>query len=489
MSFWDTIERLLKIAPRKNVMCISREELMGHSATAYRDVPSAQTADPTTLRSLYSGTAASLAVQVGGAALAFAAQLILARLLRPTGYGTYALAFTWAATLCTLALAGQNNAVLRFIPRYIHDGRWRELRGLRIGAHTLVFAAAAALAVAGALTVLFAGARIGTALRQTLWAGFALLPVLALLQLSGALHRGLKRPASSGVYYSILRPALLILVVVIWSSTIGHLSPQEAMEASIVAALAALVCSEWALGAAWPAAARQASPRFEKRAWFSLGRQLFFMSVIEVLLGRADVLILGGVAPSKTVGAYFAAVQLGSVAAYGLAAANTIMAPLIAEHYAAGDTAGLQRLTRRAALMTFAITMGIVLPASVLGRVLLGLFGKGFEAAYVPLLIVLAGQCVNALCGPVGYLLTMTRFEHRAPVIFGGAACLNVALNLLLAPRYGMFGAAIATAVSTATWNLAALAYVWKRLGINPTIFGLGRNAFRAAPGKERNLP
>ena len=61
-------------------------------------------------------------------------------------------------------------------------------------------------------------------------------------------------------------------------------------------------------------------------------------------------------------------------------------------------------------------------------------------------------------------------------MIVAVTAALNVALNLLLIPSYGMAGAAAATAVTTAVWNLAMLVYGWRVLHINPTMIPLHRS-------------
>jgi O-antigen/teichoic acid export membrane protein len=44
-------------------------------------------------------------------------------------------------------------------------------------------------------------------------------------------------------------------------------------------------------------------------------------------------------------------------------------------------------------------------------------------------------------------------------------------MDLALIPRFGIEGAAIASAVSLITWNLTLLYRVRQRLGINPTVF------------------
>src|SRR6185312_10147174 len=105
-------------------------------------------------------------------------------------------------------------------------------------------------------------------------------------------------------------------------------------------------------------------------------------------------------------------------ASFGLNAINTILAPVIAEHYAAGRHELLEQLMRRAAWMTFVSTTVLAAGLAVVGHYVLGLFGLGFAAAYVPLLILLVGEWLNTCAGSVGFLLTMTRYQKQAPVIF-----------------------------------------------------------------------
>ena len=55
------------------------------------------------------------------------------------------------------------------------------------------------------------------------------------------------------------------------------------------------------------------------------------------------------------------------------------------------------------------------------------------------------------------------------------AAVVNVALNLLLIPAYGMIGAATATATSTLLWNFLLVVVLWYRTGIDGTFVGFPR--------------
>jgi O-antigen/teichoic acid export membrane protein len=106
-----------------------------------------------------------------------------------------------------------------------------------------------------------------------------------------------------------------------------------------------------------------------------------------------------------------------------------------------------------------------------LGKPLLGLYGPEFAAAFVPLVLLIGSQIVNSLTGSVGFILTMTGHEKRAAAVTAAAGVLHLSLAVVLIPRWGLVGAAVANSVAAIAWNLTLLVMVWRTLAINPTIF------------------
>lgn len=110
------------------------------------------------------------------------------------------------------------------------------------------------------------------------------------------------------------------------------------------------------------------------------------------------------------------------------------------------------------------------------GDRLLGAFGSGFLAARPVLGLLILGQVVNAFCGPTGVLLSMTGRQRLASRALWLGAIVNVILNVLLIPRYGVTGAALATVISTTTWNAALVYLVRRELGFGPTFLSAVRS-------------
>lgn len=96
----------------------------------------------------------------------------------------------------------------------------------------------------------------------------------------------------------------------------------------------------------------------------------------------------------------------------------------------------------------------------------MGLFGPEFTTGGTVLLVLALGQFINVATGSVGFVLIMTGNERLARNNTVIAATVSLVLNVLLIPRLGALGAAIATAASIASLNLSAAYLVKRQLGI-----------------------
>ncbi len=90
----------------------------------------------------------------------------------------------------------------------------------------------------------------------------------------------------------------------------------------------------------------------------------------------------------------------------------------------------------------------------------MSLFGPEFATGASVLLVLVAGHGINVMTGPVGTVLVMTGHEKIMRNNVLAAAAVNIGLNLVLVPRMGALGAAVATAASLALVNGLSLLQV-----------------------------
>lgn len=418
-------------------------------------------------------SAVSMAVRITGLALAFLSHLVLSRSLGASQYGTYVIALGWAMVLAIPARLGLDNSALRFATIYREDGRGADFRGLVIFSLTLI--AAMSLLMVGALLVAkAAGFKPLRPVDLGLLAGMAMvIPLTALIGWFSALVRTANRIFAAQFYEQALRPALLIGAIALLAVAGRRLDASLAMVATgITVGVAMLGIAIHARSAF--AGLSHDRPSFEHRKqWLSVSWLLFLMAAVQELLNQIDVILLG-ILGNATQAAHFAAAwRLASLVPFGLVAIATVSAPLIASAYNRKDTIELARIARLNARFSTLFALGMAALLAALGKPALGLFGAGFAGAFPALLILLAGGCVNSFTGSVGYLMIMAGHQRAALYILFGALLVSVAANLLLIPRMGTVGAATASSLGLAIWNLLMAAYVRRQIGVDATAVGL----------------
>ena len=171
-------------------------------------------------------------------------------------------------------------------------------------------------------------------------------------------------------------------------------------------------------------------------------------------MAQLDYLILGYFVDSKLIGVYSVTYKIGVFVLFVASSVGAVIAPKFSKLYAKDDIAGLKNMLATAIRMNILLTLPVVLVILIFKDYILGLFGSDFKIGTVSLLILVFGQFVNALTGPVGYLLSMTNYEKAVRNTTILACLANIVLNLLLIPKWGISGAAVASMVSIILKNL-----------------------------------
>lgn len=167
------------------------------------------------------------------------------------------------------------------------------------------------------------------------------------------------------------------------------------------------------------------------------------------------------------VAVYAAAVSLSSIPALFYTVLGFTLFPVLARHWSEGRRDEAARLTTQALQVFAFLCLPVALALALAGPALLPLLSTA-EYRAEPAVFALLGLAVAAfgLYQIVLYALLLDGRSHQVLALAMAAAALNALLNLLLAPRWGLVGAAAAAAVSNAAmvpWaaRLAARAMPW----------------------------
>ena len=198
-----------------------------------------------------------------------------------------------------------------------------------------------------------------------------------------------------------------------------------------------------------------------------LALPIWLGSVLHLVLSWADTAMLSAWLTEADVAHYRAAFRLAALLTFTQFAVNALGAPTFGALHAAGDRAGLRRTVHRIGWLNTAVALPGLVFLLALGPWLLSWWGPAFvrDEAVTALAILAAAQALNALSGPVMYLLNMTGGERAGLAILGGSAAVQLSTGLWLVPEHGLVGAAVSAALGMAAWNGVGLAWVRRTQG------------------------
>jgi len=421
-------------------------------------------------------TAGTFALKVASTGFGFLTSLLLARLLGAAGYGVYAYAMSIVALLVIPATFGLPQLLIRNLASYRTRSEWNLMRGLLRWSNWSVLVASVAIALLMAIAIELMSERFQPQTAATFRIALLSLPLMSLSQIRQTALQGLNHIVEGQLPEALIRPVLFIaLVGGAYFFFRWKVSASLAMGMQVIAAGVTFLIGTMILRRHLPAPVKEASPSYEVRAWMRSALPLLFIGGVSVINQYASILILGALKGAADVGIYKVATQMAALIPLMLVVVNTAIGPTISSLYTKGDMNQLQRVVTRSARLALLFSLPVVLAFAVFGKWLLLLFGSEFPRGTVALAILSIGQLVNVAAGSVGLLLIMTGHENDTLRGLVGAAVINVTLSVLLIPICGLEGAAVASAVSTATWNILLTIQVYRNLGIYPSALGFSR--------------
>jgi O-antigen/teichoic acid export membrane protein len=179
-------------------------------------------------------------------------------------------------------------------------------------------------------------------------------------------------------------------------------------------------------------------------------------SLIDLLNLRLDVAFLGAMAGPAALGVYTVASKFAELVQLPGLAVNYVLYP----DFANQDRATAGRRTARLILPALGVSVLAALVLALLtGFVLPLLFSQAFDGAVRPTYILLCGLATFGVSGLVmAYMYGVGR-PGAASMAQGVGLIATVVLDLILIPRHGTTGAAIASAISYTVTTAVVLGY------------------------------
>jgi len=384
-----------------------------------------------------------LAMDIAAMVLGFVVQPMLARTLGAGGLGLYTLCLTIAGFALLPSNLGLAHSLL-CVAASATDGD-EERRQVSVGLLT-----SAALGTIVAVVVLVTRARIAEVLNAPELS--ALLPILAMsfpfasvfVSVTGVLN-GRRSMAS----YSLLGVGHRIMAA-------GFVLALLAAGCGVVGAVWGLVLTEVVLGVVslpllryrifLPVAAIQQ----RAAGLISFGARLAATNAANTIMTHVDIFMVGYFLTTADVGHYGVAILLASLVPRLPQAIQRVVFPAAAKCWAVKDMVSLRVLVWKTMQLSAAAVTLLGIGLAFFGaNIITVLFGGDFAPAIAPFLILLLARVVRGgtVVATAVVLAAMGRPDINLKVETT-AVVVNIGLNMLLIPRMGLPGAALATTIS-----------------------------------------
>lgn len=426
------------------------------------------------MREIIQGSSVSFTMKLGGAALNFGFNTMLARMFGAEGAGVYFIALTVTTFGAMLGRVGLDNALLRFVASGVAAEDWTAVKGvyrngLVIGLFaSLIVSMVVYISAPWLATVVFGKQAVALPIR---YMAAAITPFV-LLTLLGELLKGLKK-----IFYSQLVQGFgFQLLCVLGLVTVGF-------KLGLNGAFLSYIVSAWLMAllgfVLWHKSSflqiRNVAGKFNVKKLFTSAKPLFAVSALSISYNWISTLLLGVWCTKADVGIFGLAFRTSMLISFILVAVNSISAPKFAEIYGRADLTTLEATARKTVRLMIAAATPIFLIFILFPTRIMEIFGSTFSEGAITFAILSGAQYVNVVAGSVGYLLMMTGHEVQVRNSNLIAASLCVALSLILIPKYGHLGAGVSMSIALILRNLIEIHFVKKHLNIGALFFNLGQ--------------
>ena len=415
-------------------------------------------------------------IRVASAMLALASQVLLARWMGSAQFGIYIYVWTWVLMIGSLSDVGLSSAARRFIPEYTELKAPELLRGFLAGSRWLASAIAAAIGAACAGLVTLLSPFIDQYTLVPLYLACLTIPIYALGQ------------AQAGIAQSYNWPNLALMPFYIWRQAVITVAMGAAYllgaPTGAVAAIAIAVVATWAvtlgqllvldrrLSKTVPPGPKQ----YESKIWLATSLPILMVEFFYLLLTYVDILTLERFRPPEDVAVYFAGARILALVAFIYFAIAGATTHKFTQYHVVGDKERLASFFAETVKWTFWPSLAACAIILALGKPLLSLFGANFERGYAVMFILAVGMLARAAVGPAERLLNMLGERKQCAVIYAGAFAINLVLCVLLIPRLGIEGAAVATSAALVVESILLYVVAKRRLGFHVFIVGGAAN-------------
>jgi O-antigen/teichoic acid export membrane protein len=428
--------------------------------TLPQDAPEDATTGKTAARTQIRGSLLLLIGRLLSLGLNFAIQVLTVRYLSKTEYGSWAYALAVVTLGTHLVVLGLDKTLTRFVPIYQEKQDYAKMFGtivLMVG--TVVCLGLTLVAIVLGLSGIIGSYLVSDPLsRRLVLILIVLAPVQALDSLLVGLLATFAPPSAIFFRKHVLAPGLkmaAVLLLIVYQSTVFVLAVGYLVAAVFgVCIYTVLLCrSLQAQGLLRHFSFRHLD--FPAREVFSFSLPLLSSDLVFLLRGSLIVLLLEHFWNSEAVADFRAVLPVARLNQVVFDSFHLLFMPAAARLFARNDRNGINGLYWGTALWIavcsfpiFAVSFSLAQPVAVL------LFSERYSESGTILAVLSLGFYLNAATGFNALTLRVFGRVRYIVLVDFAAGAVSVVMSLLLVPRYGAMGGAVATCGTLIVHNI-----------------------------------
>ena len=385
------------------------------------------------------------------------------------------------ALVALLCLGGMRNAMTRYVAAYRAETNPGAVRGtVRIGLGSAFTLSALATVVLLLLTPFLANDAFGEPALQRglLYAAWSLVPATVTI-VALAATQGFQTMRAYALIGSVMDAGVRMIFVVVGVLLGGlEFGLLGLLVSAVLTMIASLIALYRLMRTLAPAPARYHYVEIVRYSMYS-----WLASVANQGLLWADTIILGLYLPSRDVGVYQVATRAVLLATIAVVPLTASYAPLAADLWHRRAIGPLQRIYQATSEWLVRISFLPLVMVAVFAGTMLRVFGSGFSDGVIVIQIFAFGSIIDVWASTAGVTLNMSGFNKLNMLDTVAVLVLNVGLNVLLIPHFGIVGSVWAWTIALGVYGTVRVEQV-KRLVLKvwPVSYRIARDVRRRRP-------
>lgn len=394
-------------------------------------------------------------------AVRFITAFVLARLLGARDYGMYSLALSATNIGVGLALLGLDAALIRFVAvmvgRKDDESAWGTIQ---VGVSVAMLLSA----VSGTILFGFAYPIADNvfhkeSLAPLLQLAAVFIPVLTLSEVLASITKGFGRMDYPVIAQFVFQPVFRLIMIVILA--FSGFNPFLAIITFGLADLGASLLMIYYLNRIYPLKRPLSPAKRDLKGLLAFSLPVWMSGLMVQFQSSLQALVLGTMGSLTGVGLFAIASQITAVSGHFTSSINVSSKPIVAQLHDQRDMQQLGKIYQTANKWAVMVQLPIFLVMIIYPSALLSMFGNSYVEGAAALVILAIADFLNVGTGMGGIILDMT--GHTRLKLLNSVLRLGIylGLDLLLIPRWGLMGAAVAIMVGEGTVNFLRLIQVY----------------------------